>query len=91
MPVGDTTHVDTHAITGTVESVPEIIKESKAGYRTTEFWLTILASLLVLFDGIPLPEKYEGAVSAALVAVYALSRGLAKQGVPDIEPVDRSA
>ena len=63
-----------------------VIKESKAGYKTTEFWVAVAVSLLTVLDGIPLPEQYEGVVVSAIAVAYALSRGLAKQGVPSVEP-----
>lgn len=78
---------DTNAVTAVIADVPEVVKESKAGYKTTEFWVTVVTAILVVLNGIPLPEKYEGAVVAALGAVYALSRGIAKKGVPVVEPV----
>lgn len=76
---------NTEALTGVIQAFPEIVKESKAGYKTTEFWLAIVTSLLVVFNGVPLPEKFEGFVVAAIGVAYALSRGLAKQGVPVVE------
>lgn len=74
-----------------VESIPTLVRESKAGYKTTEFWVGIILSLLVVLDGIPLPDKYEGVVAAALGAAYILSRGIAKKGVPVVEVVDTPA
>lgn len=65
-----------------------VVKETKKGYKTTEFWLTILGSLAVVFNGVPLPESKEGYVVAALVGLYAVARGLAKKGIPDVRPVD---
>lgn len=65
--------------------VPVLIKESKAGYKTTEFWLTIVTLVLLNVNLIPLPDSWQGIASAALVVVYAVSRGLAKKGVPDAE------
>lgn len=79
---------DTDAVEGVIEKLPEVIEESKAGYKTTEFWLTVVTSILVVLNGIPLPEKYEGFVVAALGAVYALSRGIAKKGIPNIVVAD---
>lgn len=67
------------------EAVATVVKESRGGARTTEFWLAIATSLLVVLNGIPMPEQYEGYVVAGLAAVYAISRGLAKKGVPHIE------
>ena len=76
---------DTDSITNVINEVPGVIQETKKGYKTTEFWLTVATSVLVLLNGIPLPEQYEGFVIAALGAVYALSRGVAKKGVPHVE------
>lgn len=62
-----------------------IITESKRGYKTTEFWVGIAVALLTVLDGIPLPEKYEGFVVGLIGAVYVISRGIAKAGVPAVE------
>lgn len=68
-----------------IADFPAVVKESKSGYKTTEFWLTVITSLMVVVDGVPLPEKFEGVVIAVLGAAYALSRGLAKKGIPHVE------
>lgn len=68
------------------ELVPGIIQEAKAGVKTTEFWLTTAIGVLVVLDGIPLPERFEGIVVAVLGGLYALSRGIAKKGIPHVEP-----
>jgi hypothetical protein len=75
---------DSDAIEDIITHVPEAVQETRKGYKTTEFWIVLAISVLTVLNGIPLPEKYEGIVVAALGAVYALSRGLAKQGIPDI-------
>jgi hypothetical protein len=67
-------------------AINSVISESKAGYKTTEFWVSVVVALLTVLDGIPLPEKFEGGVVTLIAVAYALSRGLAKQGVPAIEP-----
>lgn len=67
-------------------ALTDIIRETKSGWKTTEFWVTVAVSLLTVLDGVPLPEKFEGFVVSAVVVAYALSRGLAKQGVPHVEP-----
>jgi hypothetical protein len=67
--------------------IPVLFKESKGGLKTTEFWLTVITIVLLNVNLIPLPDSWQGIASAALVVVYALSRGLAKKGVPDAEPV----
>lgn len=76
--------LDTDDLNEIIERVPAAVEETRAGYKTTEFWLTIATSALVVLNGIPMPEKFEGFVVAALGAVYALSRGIAKKGVPNI-------
>lgn len=68
-----------------VPAIETVVRETRSGWRTTEFWITVATSLLVVVNGIPLPEKYEGVVVAALAAVYALARGLAKAGTPVVE------
>lgn len=74
-------------IEGFFSELPVIFKEAKAGYKTTEFWLTVLTVILLNVNLIPLPDSWQGIASAALVVVYAISRGLAKKGVPDAQPV----
>lgn len=77
---------DTPANRELITSLPAIVRESKAGYKTTEFWVGILLSLLTVLDTIPLPEKFEGVVVGALGLAYILSRGIAKQSVPVVTP-----
>ena len=67
---------------------PVVVKETKEGYRTTEFWVTVLTSLAVVFNGVPLPESKEGYVVAFIAGLYAVARGLAKRGVPHVEPLE---
>lgn len=67
------------------DNVAFIVKESKAGYKTTEFWVTVITALAVVFNGVPAPESKEGYIAAALAAIYAISRGLAKNKVPNTE------
>lgn len=54
------------------------------GYKTTEFWLTALGSLLTLANqsglvGAPLPTEAVMSV-AGMLAAYVGSRGIAKAG-----------
>lgn len=84
-PTADSVNFDTEELAPALTS---IISESKAGYKTTEFWVAVVVSLLTLLDGIPLPEKFEAIVIGAITVAYALSRGLAKKGVPNVTPVD---
>lgn len=54
-------------------------KESKAGYKTTEFWTSLVVGVLDLVTQIPFHAKLATSVVAA---IYAVARGLAKAGVP---------
>lgn len=63
-----------------------VVKESKAGYKTTEFWLTILSGIGVATDAVPTPHDTKGYALVVLVALYAIARGIAKRGIPSIEP-----
>jgi hypothetical protein len=67
-----------------IKNAPTVIDESKKGYKTTEFWVSLLASVLVVFDGIPTPETKEGYVVGAIAVAYAVARGIAKAGVPAV-------
>lgn len=58
--------------------------ETKPGYLTTEFWLTIVVNVLVQANTIPVPEKWQGVAALLSVIGYAISRGLAKHGVPRV-------
>lgn len=64
-----------------------VFNETKAGWKTTEFWLTV-AGLVAVNAGdlvMTLPDKYQALASAALAGLYALSRGVAKKGIPDVK------
>ena len=52
----------------------------KPGYKTTEFWITTLATLGALGAALQgmLPPKYAALVGAISAGCYAISRGLAK-------------
>jgi intracellular septation protein A len=56
----------------------------KPGYKTTEFWATIVMGLLAQFQ--PIAEaagpKTVVATQAAIAAAYVLSRGVAKMNQP---------
>lgn len=67
--------------------VPAVVKETKAGYKTTEFWLTLAGLAAVNLNGVvlTLPDKYQAIASAVLAGLYALSRGQAKKGIPSVE------
>lgn len=78
---------DTSAIEEVIKDLPMVVSESKAGYKTTEFWITIATAVAASTGGIPMPEKYQGFVAAAAAIAYILSRGVAKKGTPVVEPV----
>jgi hypothetical protein len=90
-PVVVNNNVDANDAADVIAHVPAVIEETRKGYKTTEFWLVIVISVLTTLNGIPMPDKYEGFVVAALGVAYALSRGIAKKGVPAVEPLDPSA
>lgn len=55
----------------------------KPGWKTTEFWVTVLASVgavAAAAQGV-LPDKYAALAVAFSSAAYAISRGLAKKPV----------
>lgn len=80
----------THAVDLVYADAPGVVKEAKAGYKTTEFWLTTVLAILTLLGTFPLPPKFEAVVAGALAAAYSISRGLAKAGVANVQP-DQSA
>lgn len=65
------------------QAAPVIIKETKAGYKTTEFWAVIATSILDVVSQIPFHDKL---VVTVIAGLYAVARGLAKLGVPNAEP-----
>jgi protein-arginine kinase len=68
-----------------IEAAPQFVQESKAGYKTTEFWLTIVGAVLTQVGALHLPGKYGATIATiALLVSYAISRGIAKAGVPNV-------
>lgn len=71
----------------------QVQNETKPGVYTTEFWLTILTVLsgaLIALGDIDiggLPEWVGPIFAVAGVIGYAISRGLAKNGVPQVVTV----
>lgn len=59
----------------------------KPGIRTTELWLTIIASALIGFGAVPVPDKFKFIPISAMVVGYAISRGLAKYEHGDSFPI----
>lgn len=68
--------------------------ETRPGWKTTEFWVVILTNVGVLggqaLDVLHLPPKYAAIGLAIVNAAYAIARGLAKTGVPNVVPVTPS-
>jgi hypothetical protein len=57
--------------------------ETKSGYKTTEFWVSLLVSggsLVAALAG-NLPPKYAAIATAVSGGLYAVGRGVAKSGV----------
>lgn len=78
-----------HITQADVNAGKVIFNEAKAGYRTTEFWVSLATLILVNVNGlvVSLPDKYQAGASAFIGAFYALSRGIAKNSVPAPEKV----
>lgn len=57
---------------------------TKPGYKTTEFWVTTLATVgaVVAAAADWVPARYAAFVAAVAQGAYALSRGLAKLTLP---------
>ena len=68
-------------------AINTIITESRAGYKTTEFWVSVAVSLFAVVDPASLPDWAQTGLIAVAAGAYAISRGLAKQGVPAVEPL----
>lgn len=63
--------------------VPQVIEETKAGYKTTEFWLVLAYEAVTLSGAVHIPGTLGKAIAtAAGIVAYVLSRGIAKAGVP---------
>jgi hypothetical protein len=78
--------VDTDQTEQLIESLPVLVKETKAGYKTTEFWLTIGGAILTQLNVLHLPGKYGQVIATvSLLVSYIISRGLAKKGIPHAE------
>lgn len=54
----------------------------KAGWRTTEFWISVLTTVASLVGGLSgsLPPRWGLAASTLAGAAYTVSRGIAKHG-----------
>lgn len=68
-----------------VESLPDVVKEAKSGYKTTEFWLALVGIVATQLSVLELPGEHGQTIATVAIAVaYILSRGVAKAGVPSI-------
>jgi len=61
------------------KTVAAVVTETKAGYKTTEFWGVLAVGVLDVVTQIPMHDKLWASVIAG---AYAVARGLAKGGVP---------
>lgn len=70
-----------------IAEAPIVVKETKAGWKTTEFWATLAGLAAVNLNGVilTLPDKYQAIATGVLIGLYALSRGQAKKGIPAVE------
>mgnify|MGYP001568084488 FL=1 len=60
--------------------------ETKSFLYTSEFWLTVFSNLLAVGAQLAdiLPPKHGIPLQGLINAIYALSRGIAKAGVPPL-------
>jgi hypothetical protein len=62
--------------------------ETRPGVKTTEFLVTIAAAVLPFIDLVGLvellPDRYAAIALAIISALYSVSRGLAKQNIPNV-------
>lgn len=81
----------TRAVRPTTNLDVPIAVETRAGWRTTEFWLVVLAVLAGIVQqavGVfNITDQRVLLVQGILLAAYGLSRGFAKSGVPNVAPV----
>jgi hypothetical protein len=78
--VGNDTEKDVELVASTVATLEPVVKDVKAGYRTTEFWVMVLAAVgnvSAAWAGV-LPDKWAAAFATGSAVAYKLSRGLAK-------------
>jgi len=62
--------------------------ETKQFWKTSEFWLTVAtnaANILLYLSGV-IDGKWAGILATVSNALYAVSRGIAKQGVAPTPP-----
>ena len=61
----------------------------KPGYKTTEFWVTVITSAAALVAALAgqLSPRYAAIAAAVSVGLYSVGRGLAKVPTPIVPPV----
>lgn len=62
---------------------PSLIEETRRGPKTTEFWGAIVAAVIDVVTELDSKDKV---VVSALAGIYAIARGIAKHGVPNVIP-----
>lgn len=73
------TDVEHGNVLGAVGQFGTLRKEVKAGWKTTEFWVTVVGVVLAQVGAIHVPGKYGTTIQdTALIGAYVISRGLAK-------------
>jgi len=57
------------------------MNEPKPGYKTTEFWLTVLTNVAAIAATVAdvLPANQSAIIMAAVNAFYSITRGMAKK------------
>lgn len=64
--------------------------ETRPGWKTTEFWIVVLTNVGIIggqvIDVLHLPPRYAELGLVVVNAAYAIARGLAKTGVPNVVP-----
>jgi hypothetical protein len=61
----------------TVVGAPPMAGDLKPGYKTTEFWTTLVAGIVPYFLT-AVPPQYSAIASAALAGVYTIGRSVVK-------------
>ena len=64
------------------------VNKMKDGYKTTEFWLTILTNLITIVTAIQgvIPPQTAAIILAVLNGIYTTMRSIVKINAPDTTP-----
>lgn len=68
-----------------VGEIPQVVQETKAGWKTTEFW-GVVGAAFASVGPIDTSSK-DKIILGGLAVLYAIARGIAKHGVPNITPI----